>query len=75
MGEREMTKDEILKLAREAGFAWKESGALTQGHTLIDVEIFARLVRDAALEEAAAAVDSWSRQPVLEIRALKENGK
>ncbi len=72
-----MTKNEILKLAKECGdmtmdnrrridFCFDDHG----------IETFARLVRDAALEEAAAWFENrpWHDVPKA-LRVLKESGK
>ena len=40
----------IDNLAVEAGFVWREGGSLTQGHTIEDVERFAKLIIKECLE-------------------------
>lgn len=72
-----MTKDEVIKIASELGIT-VEHGVIK--HRVELLETFARLVRDAALEEAARRFNSPTTliredSAAERVRALKENGK
>ena len=63
-----MTKDEIIEMARQAGFLYGKMGPLDMpfvtaiGHTFtVELEAFAKLVEEKATEEANARANaSWT---------------
>jgi len=76
-----MTTDEIIKLAREAGFTANDEQEVFLRVFRAEIERFASLVRNATLEEAAEEADRWQtalHDPRYEcdcataIRAMKE---
>ena len=42
----------IQELAAQADIVWKESGDLTQGHTITDIENFAKLIVQECIDIA-----------------------
>ena len=60
-----MTQDEIIKMARQAGFSIAE-GIVTGGIT--DVKRFAKLVADKEREKCAE-IAKWHQDMAAEIRA------